>query len=72
MLTWIVFGILCLGLAGWLALDWWMGWTAPELDAAVKEFEEGWRRGVRPDWAVYGPVLAAMVYALGFLLLRSG
>jgi hypothetical protein len=57
MLTWIVFGILCLGLAGWLALDWWMGWTAPEFDAAVKEFEEEWRRGVRPDWAVYGPVV---------------
>ena len=78
MLDWIIVGILCLGLAGWLALDWWMGWTAPELDAAVKEFEEEERRGVQmkpvdwADWAVLGLVLAATVCMLALLLLRSG
>ena len=75
MLAWIVFCIICLGVTGWLALDWWMGWTAPKLDAAVKEFEEEWRRGVRMqplDWAVFGLVLGATVYVLALLLLRSG
>jgi hypothetical protein len=43
-------GIACLlRLVGWLVLDWYMGWTQREIDAAIKEFEEEQRSGVS-DW----------------------
>ena len=59
MLTWIAYGIFCLGVTGWLALDWWAGWTAPKLDAAINEFEQESRRGDSFDWAFYGFALLA-------------
>jgi hypothetical protein len=64
MLTWIV---ICLAVAGWLALDWWMGWTAPKLDAAIRELEAEQRRGAQMqpvDWAVLGfGVVSILIFA---------
>jgi hypothetical protein len=74
MLPWIGFSVFCLVLIGWLALDWWMGWTARRLDAAIDEFEEEWRRDrqhVIDRALIWFAITASAAYLLVLVLLAA-
>lgn len=63
-----------LGVVGWLALDWYMGWTSQKLDAAIKEFEEEQGKGVTDpaaDLAVFCFGLITVMIVLVMILGRA-
>lgn len=67
----VVFSLL---VVGWLVLDWYMGWTARDMDAAIKELEEEQRKRVSvpaADLAVVGLGLITTLIVLAMILGRT-